>query len=113
MFRVYHHLSAARLRVQAEGNQRRKHMQDRQFSASSLAASFGWTVAVGVWLVSWIVNESHLGQFAIILALAAATATVRMFFIGQSRRMRAASQMIIECCSTEDLPSKVRTLTRY
>lgn len=62
-------------------------------SANCLCAYALWA-AVGVLLgVSWAIGSDNVGRLAIIACGAAATATIRSYFVAQSRRIRNALQV--------------------
>lgn len=65
-------------------------MVDRNISISCVVAYLLWALALVVWTASWIASFASLGQLAIIISAAAATGTVRTYFVEQHQRMKAA-----------------------
>lgn len=63
-------------------------MTDRTISASCVAACGLWALSVMVIGTGWIVGDAHLGQMGLAAAAAAATATVRGYFVTQNRIIR-------------------------
>lgn len=63
---------------------------DRTISACSVVAYGLWVLSVLMIGTGWIVGNAHLGQMGLAAAAAAATATVRGYFVSQNRMIRTA-----------------------
>lgn len=77
-------------------------MNDRQISFGCVAAYGLWSLSVALWGVSVFVDKRPIVSLAILVAMAASTATVRSYMVSQHRRLRALS--------VPDMSATVRTL---
>lgn len=64
-------------------------MKDQQISAACVWAYGMWVGAFAIWGVSWAVDLPEVRCLSIIAAVAAATATIRSYFIDQYQRLKA------------------------
>jgi hypothetical protein len=66
-------------------------MIDRRVEVSlgNLAAYGAWALAVALLAVAWITDGQLLGMTAVMVGMVAVTATVRTYFVGLGRRMKA------------------------
>lgn len=51
---------------------------NREVTLASAVTFAGWTVAVAIWVVSWIIGSEHLGQGAILVAIIAGVTTSQL-----------------------------------
>lgn len=65
-------------------------MIDRKVSAGCVIAYALWAIALAVWGMAWVLHVRPLGDLSIIVSGAAATATVRTYFVGHLQRMKTA-----------------------
>lgn len=81
-------------------------MVDREISAGAVVAYLLWALSLTLCAVAWVVGDLDVGRLSIILCGAAATATVRTYFVAQSDRIRAA--LIV--AATEHPDGRVRPM---
>lgn len=81
-------------------------MVDREIRAGTVIAYLLWALSVTLFAVAWIVGDINVGRLSIIVCGAAATATVRTYFVAQSERIRAA--LIV--AMTDDRTAQVRPM---
>lgn len=65
-------------------------MLDWKISVSGVVAYGMWVTSFGLWGASWAFEQEDLGRLSLIFSAAAATATVRTYFVAQSRRIKLA-----------------------
>lgn len=65
-------------------------MVDRQISAACVAAYGLWVGALGLWITSYLSDDPGLGNLSLMVTGAAVTATIRSYFIDQSKRIKTA-----------------------
>lgn len=67
-------------------------MIDREFHfhAAGAAATALWVVCVGVWVVSWVIDEVYLAGGAVILSAAAGTMSARSFLARHHEEIKTA-----------------------
>lgn len=65
-------------------------MIDREISAGTVVAYLLWALSATLCAVAWAVGDINVGRLSILLCGAAATATVRTYFVAQSERIKAA-----------------------
>lgn len=82
-------------------------MLDKEISASCVVAYGLWLLSIGLLVASWFVPGGDVGRTAIIVCGAAATATIRTYFIALSRRVRAA---LIVATTESGEASRMRTV---
>lgn len=63
---------------------------DKQVGMSCVIATALWVLSLAVWGVAWAFDHEHLGRLSIIICGAAATTTVRCYFIEQYAKFKAA-----------------------
>lgn len=67
---------------------------NKQLSVAFVATYAGWLIAIGVWIVSWIVDSPHIGDGAVILAVAASVATSRLSANERAREIHNALTIV-------------------
>lgn len=65
-------------------------MVDRQISAACVVAYGLWFACLSIWGVAWVVDAAPVYALSIIFCGAAATATIRSYFIDQNQRIRTS-----------------------
>lgn len=65
-------------------------MYDRQVSINCTIAYFLWALSVAIWGLSIFVDKRPIVSLAVILAIAAATATVRSYIANSHQQMKTA-----------------------
>lgn len=65
-------------------------MIDRDIRAGTVVAYLLWALSLTLCGVAWAVGSLDIGRLSIILCGAAATATVRTYFVAQAERIKAA-----------------------
>lgn len=63
---------------------------DREISAGVVVAYLLWTLSFTLCVVAWVADNLDIGRLSILLCGAAATATVRTYFVRQAERIRSA-----------------------
>lgn len=70
-------------------------MMDKKISMRFVAAYAAWAVAVGLWAVSWICSQVHLGLLALIVCAAAATSTVALHSRERAAELHNALTVVV------------------
>lgn len=68
---------------------------ERQISVSCLVAYSLWGVTLLVWALAWVVDVPALLALSIIIAMVAATATIRTYFVAQSSRIKSSMALVV------------------
>lgn len=69
-------------------------MEDPKVSTNCVIAYSLWAASLAIWALAWLLDERYLASLSIIVAAAAATGTVRSYFVAQSRRTKAAIALL-------------------
>lgn len=67
-------------------------MTEREISVECLARWAMWLMALALVGVGWLLQNTHPANLGIVIAAAAATLTVRGYFVRMSRTIRAISR---------------------
>jgi hypothetical protein len=67
---------------------------NKQISLAFVITYAGWAIAIGTWIVSWIVDSDHLGQGAVLVAVVAAVVTSRLTAAQQARELHNALTIV-------------------
>ena len=65
-----------------------------------VAATGLWGLSLALWLASYIAGDQGIGQLAIIIMGAAATMTVRAFFVELNRKVKTAVTLNRQAAAT-------------
>lgn len=68
-------------------------MTDRQISAGCAVAYLLWAAVVALLGLAWLMDNDDLGRIGLASSAAAATATIRQYFVASNRLIRAAVGM--------------------
>lgn len=68
-------------------------MTDRAVPLGSLLATLAWAASAAVLVLAWMLDIPYLGTVGVALSMVATTATVRTYFVKQSRMMRNAFEL--------------------
>lgn len=68
-------------------------LTDREVSIGCVVAYVLWGCVLLLLTLGWWLDEPHLGQFGLAASAAAATATIRSYFVRQNRMMRNAFEL--------------------
>lgn len=68
-------------------------MTDRDVSFGCVVAYAIWALVVTLLAIAWAVESEALGRTALALSAAAATATIRCYFVRQNQLMRNAFEL--------------------
>lgn len=68
-------------------------MTDRDVSFGCVVAYVMWTLVVVLLAIAWALDDEAIGRTALALSAAAATATIRSYFVRQNQLMRNAFEL--------------------
>jgi hypothetical protein len=67
---------------------------NKQVTLASAVTFAGWAVAVGIWIVSWILHSDHLGQGGILVAIIAGVTTSQLGRKQQAQKLHNALTIV-------------------
>jgi hypothetical protein len=67
---------------------------NKEVTLASAVTFGGWALAVGIWVISWIIGSVHLGQGAILVAIVAGVTTSRLGSNEQARKLHNALTIV-------------------
>ena len=68
-------------------------MTDREISAGCVVAYGLWVCVVTLLATAWAVNSEGLGRVGLAMSAAAATATIRSYFVRTNKMIRSAFEL--------------------